>query len=179
MVNNAWSSIEGVPYCFFKGHQSNCKVTRLKKIVNFDPNYAFPDCNSSLNSPMATKWCKKLKVAYKRCPIVFRGHPSDFKVTRAENRRSESNLSKITRPVAAIKSLRFALFILRRAQLVNITRGPMSRERRQTYTNQFDVIKSQGILTGIWCHVWAVLYTRIMSFHSPFKKKPCKYRSQG
>ena len=24
---------------------------------------AFPDCNSSLNSPMATKWCTKLEVA--------------------------------------------------------------------------------------------------------------------
>ena len=27
------------------------------------PNWAFPDCNSSLNSPMATKWCTKLEVA--------------------------------------------------------------------------------------------------------------------
>ena len=28
---------------------------RYKKIVDFDPDCAFPDCNSSLNSPMATK----------------------------------------------------------------------------------------------------------------------------
>ena len=27
------------------------------------PNWAFPDCNSSLKSPMATKWCTKLEVA--------------------------------------------------------------------------------------------------------------------
>ena len=96
----------------FQGHLSNCKVTRLKKIVNFDPNYAVPDCNSSFNSPMATKWCKKLKVAKKRCPIVFRGHPSNFKVTRAEKWAIwiQFKLSKITRRVAAIKSLRFALF---------------------------------------------------------------------
>ena len=33
------------------------------KIVEFDPNWAFPGCNSSLNSPMATKWCTKLEVA--------------------------------------------------------------------------------------------------------------------
>ena len=33
------------------------------KIVEFDPDWAFPDCNSSLNSPMATKWCTKLEVA--------------------------------------------------------------------------------------------------------------------
>ena len=39
-------------------------------------------CNSSLNSPMATKWCTKLEVALKRCPIVFQGHPSNFKITR-------------------------------------------------------------------------------------------------
>ena len=41
------------------------------KIAEFDPDWAFPDCNSSLNSPMATKCCTKLKVALKRCPIVF------------------------------------------------------------------------------------------------------------
>ena len=33
------------------------------KSVKFDPDWAFPDSNSSLNSPMATKWCTKLKVA--------------------------------------------------------------------------------------------------------------------
>ena len=52
------------------------------KIVEFDPNWAFPDCNSSLKSPMAMKWCTKLEVAKKRCPIVFQGHPSNFKVTQ-------------------------------------------------------------------------------------------------
>ena len=40
----------------FQGH------TALQ-IVEFDPDWAFPDCNSSLNSPMATKWCTKLEVA--------------------------------------------------------------------------------------------------------------------
>ena len=33
------------------------------KIVEFDLDWAFPDCNSSLNSPMVTKWCTKLEVA--------------------------------------------------------------------------------------------------------------------
>ena len=33
------------------------------KIVEFDPGWAFPDCNSSFNSPMTTKWCTKLEVA--------------------------------------------------------------------------------------------------------------------
>ena len=28
------------------------------------------------------KWCTKLETAKERCPIVFQGHPSNFKVTR-------------------------------------------------------------------------------------------------
>ena len=81
MMHKAWSSIEEVPYCFsrssvkFQGH------TALK-IVEFDPKWAFPDCNSSLNSPMAMKCYTKLETAKERCPIVFQGHPSNFKVTR-------------------------------------------------------------------------------------------------
>ena len=81
MMHRAWSSIVEVPYCFsrsyvkFQGHAA-------LKIVEFDPNWAFPDCNSSLNSPMAMKCCTKLETAKERCPIVFQGHPSNFKVTR-------------------------------------------------------------------------------------------------
>ena len=81
MMPKAWSGIEEVPYSFsrssvkFQGHTA-------PKIVEFDPNWAFPDCNSSLNSPMAMKCCTKLETAKERCPIVFQGHPSNFKVTR-------------------------------------------------------------------------------------------------
>ena len=70
MMHKAWSNIEEVPYCFsrssvkFQGHMA-------LKIVEFDPNWPFQDSNSSLNTPMATKWCTKLEVALKRCPIVF------------------------------------------------------------------------------------------------------------
>ena len=70
MMHRAWTSIEEVPYCFsrsyikFQGHAD-------LRIVDFNPNWAFPDCNSSLESPMATKWCTKLEVALKRCLIVF------------------------------------------------------------------------------------------------------------
>ena len=58
--NDAQSCLGEVPYCFsrsfvkFQGH-------RALKIVEFDPDWACPDCNSSLNSPMAMKWCKSLK----------------------------------------------------------------------------------------------------------------------
>ena len=34
----------------FQGHTA-------KKPIDFEPNWAFPDCNSSLNSPMSLKWC--------------------------------------------------------------------------------------------------------------------------
>ena len=61
LQNDAQSSKEEVPYCFsrsfvkFQGHT-------WQKTTNFDPNWAFPDCNSSLNSPMALKWCIKLDI---------------------------------------------------------------------------------------------------------------------
>ena len=81
MMHKAWSSIEEVPYCFSRSYVKLQGHTALK-IVDFDPNWAFPDCNSSLNSPMAMKCCTKLETAKERCPIVFQGHPSNFKVTR-------------------------------------------------------------------------------------------------
>ena len=80
MICKAWSSIEEVPYCLsrssikFQGHAG-------QKIANFDPNWGFLDCNYRLNSPMDLKWCTKLDVVRKRCPIVFRGHPPNLKVT--------------------------------------------------------------------------------------------------
>ena len=81
MMHRAWSSTVEVPYCFsrsyvkFQGHPA-------LNIVKFYPNWAFPDCNSSLNLPMAMKCCTKLETAKERCSIVFLGHPSNFKVTR-------------------------------------------------------------------------------------------------
>ena len=78
----------------FQGHVA-------RKIDDFDPNWAFPDC---FKSQMSTKLCTKLEVI---CQIS-RSH-------RPKNRRFHgfgSNLSDITRPVATIKSPRFALLTL-------------------------------------------------------------------
>ena len=94
MMHRAWSSIK------------ISKSRGTKKIANFDPKWTFPDCNSSLNSPMDLKWCTKLNVV-KNCHVVFRGHPSNCKVTRTEQ-QTIWNQFEITRPVAAIKFLRFA-----------------------------------------------------------------------
>ena len=81
MMHRAWSSIVEVPYCFSRSYVKFQGHTALK-IVEFDPNWAFPDSNSSKNSPMAMKCCTKLETAKERWPIVFQGHPSNFKVTR-------------------------------------------------------------------------------------------------
>ena len=80
-MHKAWSSIVEVPYCFSRSYVKFQGHTALKT-VEFDPNWAFPVSNSSLNSPMAMKCCTKLETAKERCPIVFQGHPSNFKVTR-------------------------------------------------------------------------------------------------
>ena len=81
MMHRAWSSIVEVPYCFSRSYVKFQGHTALK-FVELDPNWAFPDSNSSLNSPMAMKCCTKLETAKERCPIIFQGHPSNFKVTR-------------------------------------------------------------------------------------------------
>ena len=60
IMHTAWCCLEEVPYCFsrssfkFQGHTA-------QKIVGLDPYWAFPDCHSSLNSPMVMKWCTKLE----------------------------------------------------------------------------------------------------------------------
>ena len=81
MLHKAWRSIEEVPYCFWRSSVKFQGHTALKSLA-FDPDWAFLDCNFSLNSPMAMKWCIKLEATQKRCRIVFQGHPSNFKVTR-------------------------------------------------------------------------------------------------
>ena len=81
MMHIAWGNIVDVPYCFSRSYIKFQGHTALK-IVEFDPKWAFPDCNFSLNSPMALKSCTKLETAKENCPIVFQGHPSNFEVTR-------------------------------------------------------------------------------------------------
>ena len=81
MMHRAWSSIVEVPYSFSRSYVK-CQGHTALKIVELDPNWALPDNNSSLNSSMAMKCCTKLETAKERCPIVFQGHPSNFKVTR-------------------------------------------------------------------------------------------------
>ena len=61
MMHIAWFCLEEVPYCFSRASVKLQGHTDLK-IVELDPDWTFPDCNSSLNSPMATKWCTKLEV---------------------------------------------------------------------------------------------------------------------
>ena len=80
IIYKAWSSIEEVPYCLSRS-SIKFQGDTGQKVANLDPNWAFLDCNCSLNSPMGLEWCTKLDVVQKRCPIVFRGHPSYLKVT--------------------------------------------------------------------------------------------------
>ena len=93
MMHRAWSSIVEVPYCFSRSYVKFQGHTALK-IVEFDPNWVFPDSNSSLNSPMAMKCCTKLETAKERCPIVFQGHPSNFKVTRDKTSPSLTQIGR-------------------------------------------------------------------------------------
>ena len=84
----AWNSIEEMSYYFSRSYVELQGHTALK-IVEFDPDWSFPDCNSILNSPMAPKWCTKLAVTLTRCPIVF------FKVIRQISRSHGSKNRQI------------------------------------------------------------------------------------
>ena len=61
MMHKACSDIDEEPYRFskppvkFQGH--------TEKTVDFDLNWVFPDCNSSLISQVAMKCCTKLELA--------------------------------------------------------------------------------------------------------------------
>ena len=61
MMHQAWCSIEEVSYCFpmlsikLQGRMG-------KNIANIDAIWAFPDCNSSLNSPMDLKLLTKFDI---------------------------------------------------------------------------------------------------------------------
>ena len=111
MMHRAWSSIVDVPYCFSRSYFKFQGHTALK-IVEFDPNWAFPDSNSSLNSLMAMKCCTKLETAKERCPIWFSRSSIKFQGHTGQNITDfDPNWAfPDYRPVAAFKSLRFALF---------------------------------------------------------------------
>ena len=62
-----------------------------------------------------------------RSSIQFQGHPG------WKNRRFESNLSEITRPVAAIKSLRFALFQVKYIWNINMYTIYKNKHKKHSY----------------------------------------------
>ena len=129
-MHRAWSSIVEVPYCFSRSYVKFQGRTALK-IVKFDPNWAFPDCNSSLNSPMAMKCCTKLETAKERCPILFQGHPSNFKVTRYKT-------SLILTEIGHFRTIG-------RSQLSNPSDLPCSRLLQFEFTNGYEMMHKS------WC----------------------------
>ena len=136
MMHRAWSSIVEVPFSFSRSYVNFQGHTALK-IIEFDPSWAFPDSNSSLNSPMAMKCCTKLETAKERCPIVFQGHPSNFQGHTGQN-FTDFDLNWAFpdyRPVAAFKSLRFALF-----------------------SNNKQLFIQWHALENVVCNMWAILY---------------------
>ena len=128
MMHKAWSSIEEVPYCCSRSYVKLQGHTALK-MVEFDPNWAFPDCNSSLNSPMAMKCCTTLETAKERCPFVFQGHPWNFKVTRYKTSPILTQIGHF-RTISrshGTKHHRFYFRTIGRSQLSNPSDLPCSR----------------------------------------------------
>ena len=82
-MHKACNGVEEMSYCFsrspviFQGRTG-------QKIVNFDPNWAFPDCNSRFYSPMATKLCTNLKSDRTGALLIFEVICQSFMVTWGE-----------------------------------------------------------------------------------------------
>ena len=169
MMHKAWSRIEEVPYGFSRSYVKLQGHT-AKKIVDFDPDWAFPGCNSSLNSPMATKWCTKLEVALKRCPIVFKVIHQMSRSHRMKNQQIWSNLSKFTRPVAAIKSLRFALFYFDFKDVINYI-AMLSKFLHFLWKPFFPGQTPVPPRSGTWIldlshdPIWAIWLAEVRKFH--------------
>ena len=109
-MHKAWSSIEEVLYCFSRSY-IKLQGHTAKKIIKFDPNWAFPDCNSSFEftngyEMLHKAWNSKGEMPYcfPRSSIKFQGHMvlniTDF----------DPNWAFLDyRSFAAFISLRFAL----------------------------------------------------------------------
>ena len=66
-------------WCPCKSSRSDVKGHSHRGQINFCPNLGVS--GPFLHLQMATKRCTKLKVALRRCSIVFRGQPLNFKDT--------------------------------------------------------------------------------------------------
>ena len=70
MMHKAWSSIEEVPYCFSRSYVKLQGHTALK-IVEFDPNWAFPDCNSKFEITDGYQMMHKALSSIEEVPYCF------------------------------------------------------------------------------------------------------------
>ena len=88
MMHKAWCSIEDVPYCFprssieFQGNTG-------QNIANFNLNWSFRTVTPVSNSMDGIEMMHNAWHSIEEVPIVFRGHPSNFK---RKNQWFESNL---------------------------------------------------------------------------------------
>ena len=111
MMHKAWCSIEEVPYYLsrpsieFQGHTGQKKSLILTRIEHFRTVTRVWFHQWILNHAQSLMY-------YWIGAILFREviHQISRPYKLKKNQRLESNLSKTSRPVAAIKSLRFALF---------------------------------------------------------------------
>ena len=92
MMHKAWSRFGEVPYCFSRSSVKSQGHT-TKTIVDFYPNWAFPDCNSSLihrwlwNDAQSLKWHRRGALfCFKVIHQISRSHGT-------ENRRFWPELS--------------------------------------------------------------------------------------
>ena len=101
MMHKAWCCLGEARYWFFFNVIRQISRSHAQKILDFDPNRAFPDCYSPLihwwlwNDAQSLKQYKRVALLFSRSSVKFQGHTGqkitdfdsiehNFKVTRAE-----------------------------------------------------------------------------------------------
>ena len=170
----AWSTIEEVPYCFSRSYVELQGHT-AKIIVDFDPNWTFPDCNSSLNSLMDLKWCTKLDVV-EYVPYFFSG--SSIKFQRHTGWKIE-DLNPIWVRLLGRSQLSnpsdlpcFVLFYLFKYSLISIH----SIEKNSKITAVVVIPNTLWLNTPMFYHLWCRTNAALMrtSTNSPLFSINCK-----
>ena len=140
-----------------------------QKIANFYPNCAFPDCNSSLNSPMAMKCCTKLETAKEICPIVFQV----FSKVKLQGHTGQNIIDfdpncafPDYRPVAAFKSLRFALFYVSTLCRLSLVCGFMLT----CYDSKYILLQQVNVLVLNVCHTSFTCIDYIFAIHGVYMR---------
>ena len=142
-----------MPYCFpmssvkFEGHMA-------EKIVDFDPNRALLDCNSSLYSPMAGyQMMHKAWSSIEEVPYCFEGHTALKIVEFYQNWPFSECNSSLNSPMAKKWCTKLEV-AMKRCPIVCKVIRQISRSHGAKNCRIWPRLGVSGLKTPVWTHQW-------------------------